>query len=359
MSGQGRVPSAPRVAITFTSKNEVKLLERSIAIHEQLGVSRFFVFLDENTDDTEEVLSKYGSVSVHYTRMPKAELDVPTWITEILPRHSASMDVRKRVNTYFAAIEARREGIDWIACIDADEVICPAPNGGIKLNLIPEFLASVPSCYDQVLMRNLEVIPTQSEVDNPFFECRYFYRRFPRTEALHRLLAGLAMRTLGPVAAAWFSYLFYKLRFGGKLPRDVRDPLTGRLMPLGYFFGYSNYKPFVRTDRAHLFNHNIHAWVAAEEKPRSIILGNVLHFDMFDWRYLADKFRKRPPALLIKAFHTRYKLAEICRSLEDPAVRKFFEDNLVVPPDVIEDLLECGIALEVGVVRSLAGRVVA
>ncbi len=133
-----------------------------------------------------------------------------------------------------------------------------------------------------------------------------------------------------PVIAAWYDYLFYQVRFLGALPRLLRDPSDGSMIPAGYFLGYSNYKSFIRLKTFANFDFVTHGWRAFLRAPRTMRMGNILHFDMLDAGYFAAKFRQRQQGIILKVFYLRYRLAHVARNSSDAEIAKFFERYIAI-----------------------------
>jgi hypothetical protein len=110
-------------ALTYTVKNEARLLPLGIEYHLALGCSRVYVFWDNTTDDAPELVAKYPQVITRKSYRPEEMEDAPGWLSQILPAWGPDLDVRKRANTYYAAVDAAKHGIEWLLSIDADELI--------------------------------------------------------------------------------------------------------------------------------------------------------------------------------------------------------------------------------------------
>ena len=263
------------------------------------------------------------------------------------------MDVRKRINTYYAAKRAAADGIDWLISIDPDELILMS-SGDQQINNdhVSKHLSRVPDEIDQVLLPNLESVPTSAESTDPFSDCVYFLNRFPATETVWRNSRALLSRiSRSPQLVAWYDYIFYQARFLGALPRLMREPRNRRMIPAGYFLGYSNHKAFIRTKTFSNFNFLIHSWRRYLKSPRNIQSGNILHFDMLDAAYFSAKFRQRQQGILLKVFYLRYRLALVARNSNDAEVAEFFQSNIAIgDPARIETLKRKRIVLEIDTV---------
>ena len=336
-----------KFALTYTVKNESRLLPSGIEYHLATGCSRIYVFWDNTSDDAPDLIAKYPQVIARKSYRPEDLSNPPQWLQKILPAWESELDVRKIANTYYAGLNASREGIEWLACIDADELILMSPAETHLEDHVPRYLQTIPENIDQVLMRNLESVPTSTESQNPFVDCIYFLNRFPVTEAVWRYSrAALARVSRSPKLIAWYDWLFYELRFAGALKRMMREPGTGRRIPGTYFLGYSSYKSFIRTRVAPDFNFATHSWRHFLRSPRNLHTGNVLHFDMPDPSYFAAKFRQRAPARDI--FYLRYLLSNIARNCSPEEIRHFFETYIAIrDQDRLAHLKRKGIVAEI------------
>jgi hypothetical protein len=111
----------------------------------------------------------------------------------------------ERSNTYYAALDAASDGIEWLVSIDADELVLMSPTEEQLENHIPRYLERIPENIDQILMRNLESVPTSAETQNPFVDCIYFLNRFPLTETTWRFTRAALLRvSRSPRLIAWY-----------------------------------------------------------------------------------------------------------------------------------------------------------
>jgi hypothetical protein len=341
-------------AVAYTVKDEAALLLASIAYHAAAGCSRFYVFWDGTTDAAPDLLRHRPDVvamnSVTPDRLPSIRalnLDPGRWAHDTR--------VRQRVNGAYAAMLAAGEGIEWLLCIDPDElVLADAGRNGIHPDAgvarIDTMLAQMDDTIDQVLVPNIQVVPTGADVEFPFTECTHFYARRPLTRAIWRLTRLALLRTLRSAwLAAWYDYWFYKVVTLGSFPQPMRDPSTGRIVPRGYFLGYYSYKPFIRSRRAERFDFAVHRWLrSVGGKPRSVRAGLVLHYDLFDKPSFVRKFRQRPPRAAIP-FDARSYLSKLARELDDSTLKRFFDRNIAVSDErQVARLIASGAIVEIG-----------
>ena len=338
--------SSGKFALTYTVKNESRLLPSAIEYHLAAGCSRIYLFWDNTTDNAPELVAKYPQVVARKSYRPEEMDNPPSWINRILHAWEPDLDVRKIANTYYAARQAAQEGIEWLACIDADELLLMSRDEQQLEGHIPRYLAKVPDDIDQLLLPNLESVPTAAETENPFIDCVYFLNRFPMTETAWRYSRAALLRvSRSPKLIAWYDWLFYEVRLGGALQRMMREPGTQRRIPGTYFLGYSSYKSFMRTGRIADFEFATHGWKPLVRRPRNLRTGNVLHFDLLDAAYFALKFRQRPAPRDI--FYLRYLLGNLARDRSTEEIREFFETYIAIrDPERIQRLKRKGIVVE-------------
>ncbi|MDE6610094.1 MAG: glycosyltransferase family 92 protein [Muribaculaceae bacterium] len=109
--------SAPRyyLAVCAIAKNEGSYMKEWIEWHRSKGVEKFYIYDNESTDCTKDVLAPYiESGLVEYTYQPGR---------------------KQQLAAYDDCFEKHRTDARWIAVIDLDEFIVP-----VKDNTIPDFL---------------------------------------------------------------------------------------------------------------------------------------------------------------------------------------------------------------------------
>lgn len=108
-------PPSTYLAVCAIAKDEGPYFEEWIEWHRKMGVEKFYIYDNESTDSTKEVLKPYIEAGiVDYCYFP---------------------GYRKQLATYDDCLEKHRLEARWIAFIDLDEFIVP-----VKDCSIPEFL---------------------------------------------------------------------------------------------------------------------------------------------------------------------------------------------------------------------------
>ncbi|MDR2709099.1 MAG: glycosyltransferase family 92 protein [Elusimicrobiota bacterium] len=118
------------IAIVAIMKNEGPYLDEWICYHLIMGVEKFYLYDDESTDDTKEILKKYIEKGiVDYTYFPG-------------PKHGRN----KQLDCYGQTIKKYANKIKWVCAVDLDEfIVC-------KNSTLKEFLKSFDG-FSQIFIR--------------------------------------------------------------------------------------------------------------------------------------------------------------------------------------------------------------
>lgn len=114
--GRDNTTPVHHLAVCVIAKNEGPYFKEWIEWHRAKGVDKFFVYDNESTDDTREILRPYISQGI---------VDYISW-----PGY------RRQLAAYDDCLDRHRFDCRWIAFIDMDEFIVP-----IKDATIPQFLS--------------------------------------------------------------------------------------------------------------------------------------------------------------------------------------------------------------------------
>jgi len=97
------------ISICSIIKNEGKELNEWLAYHLSIGVNHFYLYDNESTDNTKEILSHYNSVTYHYWDAPQPAM----------------------FSAFQHCVDNYKNETQWMAFIDADEFIQPM-KGNLK-----------------------------------------------------------------------------------------------------------------------------------------------------------------------------------------------------------------------------------
>lgn len=348
-----------KIAITYTVKNESRLILWAVNYHLSIGFAKIYIFLDNSNDNTEIKLKYNDKVEVYESKKPNIDHNCPGWIAEIIPKWNDNMDVRKRINTYLAAKMACASGIEWIASIDPDEMIVPRYKNSLQNIAIQEFINNIPRNVDQVLLKNIECIPEKNSVYNPFVECTLFINRFVISEYLLKCSKYILRKiTKNPKLISWYEYYYYKIRFFNMFSRVMINPIDKEKIPIPFYLGYTNYKSVIRTSKIKNFKFDIHRWVKFNKAPVNIKKGNIFHYDLFDCQYMIDKFKKRSSSMLVKSFYFRYNIGLICNKCNLKQIEYVFRNYISITDAVlIKKLIKFNILKRIDAVAIQFGKI--
>lgn len=127
MREESRRAFAHYLCVCAIAKNEGTYFKEWLEFHRLIGVEKFFIYDNESTDSTREILAPYIEAGiVDYTYWPGKKQQLPAY-ADWLKRHSD--DTR------------------WAIFIDLDEFIVP-----IEFDNVPAFLNTVPNDVSQLLI---------------------------------------------------------------------------------------------------------------------------------------------------------------------------------------------------------------
>lgn len=309
-------------AIVYTVKNEASLLRYTIPYFLKNGASKIYIYWDGTTDDATNLVCKYPDVIARNSIKVEDLAFIPNWVKKLDPENK--MDHRKRINVLFTCEQAKKDGIEWVCCIDPDEMILVNP----EYTCITEMLNSLDSKIEQVLMPNLELLPVFNQNDNPFLSQTLFIERQEYTRNLWRFINKIISNKLNPNNLASLENFIYRFANKGIFPPIYINPLNNKKIYRSLFLGYNNFKAFIRSDIASDYNYNIHKWDAIDRKPVTVKKGNILHYDLPSYSYFINKFNQRPSNMQLEVFDTRYQLGEIARDASKKVSEKFYYENI-------------------------------
>lgn len=328
-------------AITLTVKDEWEMLRYAIPYYLSQGASKIYLFLDGTSDPTRMQCSAFPLVEVRDCVDLKELSNAPNWVRQLNPNEK--MDHRKRINTLYAAEQALSDGIEWISCLDPDEIVQPeAGQTSIK-----EMVAKIPANVDQIIVPNLELLPFDGVAgENPFSAQTLFLCRQDRIALLWRGLNAILRRWLSPRTLARLENVLYRVANRGQFPPAVKNPVSGAMIYRSLFLGYKNSKAFMRTSEACLYNFNIHKWQGNKRRLKSVKAGRLLHYDLPSFGYFLKKFRQRPANMQLAVFDTRYQISQVAREASIEVAHDFYRNAICCPDqETAEELVRTGIAI--------------
>jgi|688.fasta_scaffold00220_23 hypothetical protein len=328
-------------AITYTVKNEARLLLDAIAFHRYQGCSLFYIFFDGTTDEAPALLAGVPDVICRPTVHPHELDDSTDWYLLIKSESSEWFDLRKKLNTFWAAKDAQSKGIDWIGALDPDELITASISAaGFVSNQFNSFLSTIPLPYVQLRLLNLDNIPVSPLAPEPFTGSDLFLlRRNRAVEEFWRISrAFYGMLYQGSANQGYYKALydqiFFKILLGNAFPREIKHPHSNSVIPTGIFLSYYIGKVFVRTSALDWIRPGIHFWQSLTSRPiRTKTKGHVLHYDFVDASYFIHKFKQRPhntDVSTVRSIYVRWAITRLALDLSDQEAERFFTQNIVI-----------------------------
>ncbi|MFC1884633.1 glycosyltransferase family 2 protein [Thermodesulfobacteriota bacterium] len=319
----------PSLAMIMCVRDEEDFIGANLAYHHTLGVSRAYIFNDSSEDSTVDIVRSFPWAKV---------IDAPA-------DHSKPFGKHQNMCADEALKMARKDGMDWLMYIDADEFafaektpfgilgrVFPPVKKLKRLSLLERgnlryMLKGIGSRKKQVILETKEVLPLAVPEDKPFWDLHYCHKR-------------------------------------GLENREVLDPLTGNMEPLPWF-GQTMGKSIVRTSTDVQAAH-AHRWTWNQDKPIPEVLplpsekkGVIYHFVSFNAGNWLRKFRKHSyfPEIYIRGGlidfpKSSWKIASARMSDEEAKryfmkwlalsadeIKKYWADGTVTRETVVEDIL--------------------
>ena len=309
-----------RIACVHTVKNEEDVILHNIEYHSHIGVTDFYLFLDDSSDNTKDKIRTvphicYFEDLTYQDLLPFVE-DKPELDLELIEDYfSTHLGLRQVCNANMVLEICRNEGIDWLVHLDPDELIC-IDETRVEEDSLKLFLSSLDGSVDAVSFVNLEVMPTKTDVDFVFED--------------HLFKNNSAIR----IQSGWpKSKLF--------------NPFTNSYMPAGWFWGHSSGKLAVRPRSSSYFTSSHQCYVEGDRissrfllhyniyslnqflnkyrnfanypnrrraRPLRLLLRDVVNSDRFSERYIAEYYEK----------HIKYSESdiELIRKMDSGAIRE-------------------------------------
>ncbi|MXP31565.1 glycosyltransferase family 2 protein [Parerythrobacter jejuensis] len=340
----------PSFAVTYTVKDEARLLPDALKWHRALGAQRFYIFLDGTTDSMRDWLDTQSDVMVRESVPPAEVGDAPGFSKKLAKGWDTFIDARKNLNAWVAARLALKDGIDWLAMIDPDELLLPDPAGGVDPIAMQSLLGGQEPDVAQILLPNCDVLPDGEPRTSPFAH-RHFQARYPALEAAWRAARKALSVVSNPLKVARYDQWFWDRALGADLPRRLVHPVTGATIPAGYFLSYSSYKSILRTRLHRGWRPTIHHWTSDDGQGDMVKAkrARVLHFDFTDAASYLHKFGQRRGNREERPIHfaTRRAIGDIALDCSEAEAQRFFDECLTVSdPARMAHLVERGVALD-------------
>lgn len=240
-----------KIALVLTVKNEKRLLRNNLLYHKAIGADRIFVYFDNTTDRGKESISDLDFVTINDSVSAKkyGHLNYLEKFTSQAREHHTA---RQCLNTFDAQQLSKKEGIDWLISLDADELICTDFENPLNLK---SFFKSVDKQVEVVTFKTLEALQRKETYGNVFQE----------------------------------EILFKKDRWAHT--KKLYDPLIKSKQKFSWWYGQIMGKEAVRIDRG-IIPHNVHRFKKMDNSQTvKINKGHILHYHAYDAEDFIKKFK--------------------------------------------------------------------
>lgn len=116
------------LAIVATIADAEDSIDHFVRYHLAIGFDRFYLFIDDNSIITQEILQRYPQVTM-FPRDGKLDIlwkETPTFADKKkCDLIDAEVMVRQEMNFFVAQSFARKDGVDWMLHMDLDELFYP------------------------------------------------------------------------------------------------------------------------------------------------------------------------------------------------------------------------------------------
>jgi hypothetical protein len=167
----------PSVAIVTTLKLPGPSFASFLKYHEAIGFTRFFLFFDDPADPWIKLARKYAHTRIIKSdaRLRRAWQRTKTALTNpwFFQYVDAELKVRQTLNLEIAINLAKKENIEWLLHIDADELFYP-----LRGDAPAHFSAMSKRKRNNVIYANYEGVPESAEIDDYFREVTLFKKNF-------------------------------------------------------------------------------------------------------------------------------------------------------------------------------------
>jgi len=256
-----------KIAIVITAKNEERLLKSNLQYHFAVGVHKAYLYFDGATDGGPKSIGDMPEVEVQDSVSENKFGDLPflnKFTSKAVEHHTA----RQCLNTYDAMLKCKRDGIQWLISIDADELIIADKHDPLPLISLFD---GVSEDVDLVHFNTKEAVQRRNEYDNVFAD----ETLFKSTHLFKR-----------------------KLERPNKM---IHDPFQKKNKKISYWMGQFQGKSAIRV-ASDLIPKNVHRY---KQKDGSLLKqiekGLVLHYHAFDQPDFIKKFtnfKKHPDNFL-------------------------------------------------------------
>lgn len=292
------------VAIVITVKNESRLIRQNVYYHLGIGIKKIYVYFDGTEDDSRSKVQDIDGVECHDSISSDIFDDLPflqKFTAHKLEQHSA----RQSLNSYDAEQRCKKDGMDWLISIDADEFFLPSRHSCVPLSQFFELHDK--GGYEIIRLSVFEVVSRKMHYDYVALE-----------ETLFKTKKNFKSK---------FDQIYF----------NIVNPYTKTSVSTHYWYSHLMGKCAIKVGRD-LIPHNVHKYKSLHEEVavKTIWAGHILHYFQYDAKDFIKKyqnFKLRPKHYLSGKRIGRLKELYI-RLVNDPNntqadVLHFYKENLL------------------------------
>jgi len=300
-----------KVALVITIKNEERLLKQNLLYHFAIGLDKAYVYFDGATDDGPKSIENMPNVviqnSVDATKYKHLE-----YLDKFTSKADEHHTARQCLNTYDAMLKCKRDGIDWLISIDADELIVADKN---EPKPLADLFEEIDKSIDLVHFDTKEAVQRRKHYSNVFAE----ETLFKYTHDFNRKL--------------------------DKLHKKIEDPFKKQTVKISYWMGQFQGKSAIKVS-SDLIPKNVHRYKSLDgSKVKQIKKGLVLHYhayDQIDFIKKFNNFRYRPNTFLggNSVGYKKKLWRDIVNSetLDQNYIDSYFENNILFTENEIKKM---------------------
>jgi Glycosyl transferase family 2 len=162
------------VAIVMTVRDEQELLRSNLLYHRFIGVDHAYVYDDGSTDGTPATIADLDFVTFKST-VPREQFRDRGDLAQFVANYNTHLTARQLLNVVDAMAAARSAGSQWLAHIDADELLA-ADIHAQRPAALRDFFDGQEKATQAVVFRPLEVVQRRLSYDDVFTEETLFKR---------------------------------------------------------------------------------------------------------------------------------------------------------------------------------------
>jgi len=301
-----------KVAVVITVKNEARLLSQNVRYHLGIGATKVFVYFDNTTDNGPQVIKDIKGVEISNSVKAETYSHIPA-LEKFWSNAEQHHTARQCLNTFDALQKCKKEHIDWLISIDADELFLTSKDGTVT---IEDFFSIAETQNATIVnLKSLEVVSRRIAYNNVMEEETLFKTQKNFTSKLDQIY------------------------------NKLYDPYKKEYKKISYWLGHTMGKSAIKVN-SNVVPYNVHRYISDNnEDLKAINLGYLLHYHVYDFEDFIKKFKnfKNHPDHFLSGNKIEELKSLWIRLVNDKNnsedfLRTYFEDNLLYNPNKLKRL---------------------